>query len=66
MKFNIIYDIGFSLVRINSRFFFNIEKNNEFFIKKILGSVIDRGSLKRLIREVGESEYLRFVKVSRF
>lgn len=66
MKFNITYDTGPSLARINSRFSFNIEKNNEFPIKKTLGSVTDRGSSKRLTREVGESEHLRPVKASRF
>lgn len=66
MKFNITYNAGPSLARINSRFSLKTEKNSVFLIKRALESVTDTGSSKRLKREVGGREHLRPVKASRF
>lgn len=66
MKFNITYDAGPILSRINSRFSFNTEKKSEFLIKRALESVTDTGSSKMLTIEVGGREHLRPVRACRF
>lgn len=54
------------LVSQNKQISLKTEKNNEFLIKRALGSVTDTGSSKMLKREVGGREHLRPVKASRF